>query len=439
MNRYKPYPAYKDSGVEWLGQVPEHWDISSVKWEFRSRLGKMLQTKPNELDDRTVPYHKALSVQWESVAEEAPETMWASLKEIEAYQLKQGDLLICEGGEAGRAAIFKFEASGPMIIQNSIHRVRPEKENMNEFLLRILQTASSIGWLEVLCNKATIVHFTGEKLGSLAFPAVPVEEQLIIVQYLEKETAQIDGLVEAKTRFIELLQEKRQSLITRAVTKGLDPKVKMKDSGVEWLGQVPEHWEVRRIATLYREMARVGKEELPVLSISIHSGISDKEMSNEERDRKVSLSEDREKYKRVKPNDLAYNMMRAWQGAFGAVQIDGLVSPAYVVAEPRNDIISSYVELLLRTPMAIEEMRRFSRGIADFRMRLYWEYFRDISIVVPPIDEQRRIVDNIHHKSSRIEALVTQTQRSIELLKERRSALITAAVTGKIDLREAGL
>ena len=176
---------------------------------------------------------------------------------------------------------------------------------------------------------------------------------------------------------------------------------------------------------------------MPILSISIHDGITDEEMAPEDRDRRVSQIEDRTKYKRVAPNDLAYNMMRAWQGAFGAVTVDGLVSPAYVVAEPMIEFRTAYIENLLRTPIAIEEMRRYSRGIADFRMRLYWDYFRDLKVCLPPLEEQDKILSMINRETSRIDLLTEKTQRSIDLLKERRAAFITAAVTGQIDLRES--
>jgi type I restriction enzyme S subunit len=199
---------------------------------------------------------------------------------------------------------------------------------------------------------------------------------------------------------------------------------------------MPEHWEVRRLATLFREVARPGDPSLPVLSISIHDGITDDELAPEDRDRRVSKIEDRAKYKRVAPKDLAYNMMRAWQGAFGAVTVDGLVSPAYVVAEPTKKMRTEFIENLLRTPMAIEEMRRYSRGIADFRMRLYWDYFRDLKVCLPPLDEQDEILRVTSKETARIDLLVEKTQHSIDLLRHRRSALITAAVTGQIDLRE---
>ena len=286
---------------------------------------------------------------------------------------------------------------------------------------------------------ATVESIEGELIRSSGIPVPPRDEQTTIVGYLDRETARIDALIEKKTRFIQLLKEKRQALITQAVTKGLDPTVPMKDSGVEWIGEVPVHWEVFRVGMCFREVRRTGRHDLPVLSISIHSGITDDELSPEERDRKVSLIEDRSKYQRVVPGDLAYNIMRAWQGGFGAVMVEGLVSPAYVVAAPTKSFDTRYVELLLRTSAAIEEMRRFSKGVADFRWRLYWENFKDMAICLPPPPEQREIMDWIEAQTQRIDEIATKSNRSVELLKERRSALITAAVTGQIDLREGAV
>ncbi|WP_417277512.1 restriction endonuclease subunit S [Celeribacter sp.] len=274
-------------------------------------------------------------------------------------------------------------------------------------------------------------------VGSIKVPTPPLEEQTAIATFLDRETARIDGLIEKKGRFIELLKEKRAALITHAVTKGIDVDVLMKDSGVEWIGQVPSHWDVRRIAALFREAFRAPDPSLPVLSVSIHDGVTDGELSDEERDRKVALSEDRTKYQGVAPGDLVYNMMRAWQGAFGAVQVDGLVSPAYVVAHPIAEFRTKFIEHILHTKSASEEIRRFSRGIADFRMRLYWDHFRNLRVCLPSLEEQDAILAHIDRETTRIEGLISTTNRSIELLKEKRSALITAAVTGKIDVRSA--
>jgi len=243
--------------------------------------------------------------------------------------------------------------------------------------------------------------------------------------------------VAEQQRLIELLKEKRQAVISHAVTKGLNPAAPMKDSGVEWLGEVPAGWEVVRLANLFQEVDERGNADLPVLCVSIHNGISDRELDEEEMDRKVSRSEDRSIYKQVKSGDLVYNMMRAWQGGFGAATVEGMVSPAYVVARPRQKISTAFVELLLRTPQAIEQMRRHSKGVTDFRLRLYWDEFKNITIALPPGNEAEEICKGIEKLTCEFDSLIAEAQRAIALLKERRTALISAAVTGKIDVRSS--
>ena len=190
-----------------------------------------------------------------------------------------------------------------------------------------------------------------------------------------------------------------------------------KDSGVEWLGEVPGHWQVQRLANLFRQVAEDGRDDLPVLTVSIHSGVSDKEFDDNELDRKVTRIEDRTSYKRVAPGDLVYNMMRAWQGGFGTVTVAGLVSPAYVVARPIKRISTFLVEQQLRTPAAVEEMRRHSRGVTDFRLRLYWEEFKTLSVVVPPPIEEAAIAAFLDRETGKIDTLVAEQQNLIALLK----------------------
>jgi type I restriction enzyme, S subunit len=202
-----------------------------------------------------------------------------------------------------------------------------------------------------------------------------------------------------------------------------------KPSGVEWLGEVPEHWDVKRIASLYSEVVEAGHEDLPVLSVSIHHGVSDSELSEEEMDRKVVRSDDRSKYKRVAPGDLVYNMMRAWQGAFGSVVVEGMVSPAYVVARPKTILPTEWIEYLLRTDLAVNEIKRFSRGITDFRLRLYWDEFKNLRICEPPEQERACILRFLDRETAKIDALIAEQQRLIELLQEKRQAVISHAVT----------
>lgn len=203
---------------------------------------------------------------------------------------------------------------------------------------------------------------------------------------------------------------------------------KYKDSEAAWLGHVPAHWECVRLASLFREVSEPGNDDLPILSVSIHDGVSDKELGEDEAERKVSRSDDRSKYKAVAPGDLTYNMMRAWQGGFGTVAVPGMVSPAYVVARPTAKFVTSHVELLLRTPMAVAEMKRNSRGITDFRLRLYWEDFKCIRIALPPYAEQQAIAAFLEDETAKIDSLISEQQKLIALLAEKRQATISHAV-----------
>lgn len=442
MSHYKPYTAYKDSGVEWLGQVPEHWGVTYIKRIVSSiEQGWSPDCESRQAEEDEWAVLKVGCVNGGIFRPSENKALPSNLEPKPQLGLRKGDVLVSRANtrELVGGCVVVTQEYPRLLLCDKLYRLGSGIRVTPEFLAALI-TVHGRRAVEVEANGASssMVNIAQSVILNLPVGLPSLEEQALIVSVMALETARIDALVEKKTRFIELLREKRQTLITQAVTRGLDLNVKMKDSRVEWLGQVPEHWETKRVAAMFREVIRPGQMDLPVLSISIHSGISDDELSAEQRDRKVSLIEDREKYKRVCPGDLAYNMMRAWQGGFGAVAVDGLVSPAYVVAEPRTEFCTEYVELLLRTPMAIEEMRRFSRGIADFRMRLYWEAFRDVVLLFPPIDEQQAIIETIKREGARIDALVSKTECSILLLKERRSALITAAVTGQIDLREVG-
>ena len=281
----------------------------------------------------------------------------------------------------------------------------------------------------------TKVQLSLDDIACMPMTAPPLSEQQVLVAFLERETAKIDSLVEAQRRLIELLKEKRQAVISQAVTNGLDLSAPIKDSGVEWLGSVPAHWEVNRIANLFSESAALLIEDLPILSVSIHTGVSDEELDEDDLERKVSRSEDRGKYKRVRRNDLVYNMMRAWQGGFGTVSVDGGVSPAYVVARPKVAIETAFVEWVLRTPQCVEEMRTRSVGVTDFRLRLYWDEFKDLKIALPPLAEQRQILAEIGAEVERYRKLAETAGAAVTLLTERRAALISATVTGKINVR----
>jgi len=220
-NRRAGYPAYKPSGIEWLGEIPVSWTTVPIKRCFEVQLGKMLQNHSESEGDVLVPYIKALHVLWGRVDTSDLPEMWASPTDIRQFGVGSGDLLVCEGGEAGRAGIV-YAPPDRCIIQNALHRVRAKGADVR-FLQYVLHAVGSRGWFDVLCNKATIAHFTREKLAELRVPLPPsVDVQKAIAAFLDRETARGDALIEKVEQFIELLREYRTALISAAVTGKID-------------------------------------------------------------------------------------------------------------------------------------------------------------------------------------------------------------------------
>ncbi|WP_072368980.1 restriction endonuclease subunit S [Hyphomicrobium sp. NDB2Meth4] len=435
------YERYKDSGVEWLGQVPAQWlviPLRQVVSLVESGTSVNAVDRPAETGEFGVLKTSCVYLGEFDAAQNK-----AVLPEEHnrvSCPLRPGTLIVSRMNTpdlVGAAGLVRDAPRGLFLPDRlwQVHFADVEPSFAHYWTL----THSYRAQVQMACTgtSSSMQNLSQDQFRSFIFPQPQLREQLAIVAFLDRETAKIDALVEEQRQLIELLKEKRQAVISHAVTRGLDPTTPLKESGVEWLGRVPEHWEVRRIGCLFGEATEEGLHDLPVLSVSIHDGVSDKELSDDEADRKITRSEDRTKYKRVQPNDLVYNMMRAWQGGFGTVQVEGMVSPAYVVARPLSAIHTRFVEHMLRTAHAVEEIRRYSHGVTDFRLRLYWDEFKNIRLAIPPLREQQQILAFIEENAAGTAELVATAEHSIALLQERRTALISAAVTGKIDVRGA--
>lgn len=242
----KPTRSVKE---EYLKEISQAWSTVSTKYVYNIQLGKMLQNEANGAEDIQISYFKAADVQWENVNIHDLPVMWASPRDLNKFSVINGDLLVCEGGEVGRAGMI-YNLEEDCILQNALHRVRSTNKAEVKYLMYLLRHIASTSWMDVLCNKATIAHFTSEKFGNLRIPLPSVEEQNMIFKFLDKEVVKIDLLISKKQKLIELLQEKRQAIINEAVTKGLDPNVPMKDSGISWLGNMPAHWEIKKFKHL---------------------------------------------------------------------------------------------------------------------------------------------------------------------------------------------
>jgi type I restriction enzyme S subunit len=288
-------------------------------------------------------------------------------------------------------------------------------------------------YLELAANGVTRFGIPKYDIGKLPLPLLPFADQQKIADYVERETGRMDDLVAGKKRLLELLDEKRRAFIIRSVTHGLNPCTRMKASCHAWLGEVPVHWDVKRTKRVFTERddrSETGDEEL--LTVSHITGVT----KRSEKNVNMFEAETTEGYKRCSPGNLVINTLWAWMGAMGISPEEGIVSPAYHVYELSDEISPGYVDALVRTPAFTKEVTRFSTGVWSSRLRLYPEGLFEIRIPVPPLDEQKAIVTAIEKERARTSEFETALRHSIALLKERRAALITAAVTGQIPITE---
>lgn len=270
-------------------------------------------------------------------------------------------------------------------------------------------------------------------IGNMPVPLPSDTQQCAIADFLDKETAKIDALIAAKERLLEILSEKRRALITHAVTRGLNSDIPYRDSGIPWLGTIPAHWKTERAKWLFHERderSETGDEEL--LTVSHLTGVTPRSEKN------VNMfeAETTEGYKLCCAGDLVINTLWAWMGAMGVSPVDGIASPAYNVYTPNMSLDPAYVDALVRIPVFAEEATRFSKGVWSSRLRLYPEGFFEIWMPVPPVEEQHAIVVHIKRETAKLDALRAAAEKTIGLLKERRTALIAATVTGVMNISE---
>lgn len=309
--------------------------------------------------------------------------------------------------------------------------LRPQDRLSGRFLVRCLLTRTFIDAVDETTFGAKMPRADWDSIGNIAIPLPPLATQRTIADFLDRETGRVDALVAAKERLLKQLAEKRRALITRAVTRGLNPDAPLRDSGLPWLGPIPKHWKTERAKWLFRERddrSETGEEEM--LTVSHLTGVTPRS----EKDVNMFEAETTEGYKICHIGDLVINTLWAWMGAMGVSHVYGIVSPVYNVYTPGERLYPAYADALVRIPVFAEEATRFSKGVWSSRLRLYPEGFFEIWLPVPPLEEQRAIVAHIATERAKLDGLRAAAERTLALLKERRAALIAAAVTGKMDV-----
>jgi type I restriction enzyme S subunit len=358
---------------------------------------------------------------------------------IPEYEVRPGDVLMSRANttELVGSAAYVRETPPRLLLCDKLYRLTAKPRVVQpRFLAWFLASATARSQLEpeATGTSGSMQNIGQDTVRDLWMPMLAYSQQVGVADYLDLETARLDALVAAKGRVLGLLAEKRRALITRAVTRGLDPRAPLRDSGIPWLGEIPAHWGAQRVAWLFRERDERGEPDLPLLEVSINAGVVLREFST---DRIESTAADFNTYKVARTGDVVFNKMRMWQGAVGVVPQDGLVSPDYTVAAPSGPLSPEYGGCLFRTERFSAECARRSHGIVWDRLRLYWDGFRSIEVPLPSQHEQAAIVAYIATATAKLDALRVATEQTIALLKERRAALIAAAVTGRIDVGAA--
>lgn len=419
-----PEKEMKDTGIEWVGLIPKNWYIRPLYAcldEINQKNSPIVTMNILSLTntDGVIPYSERgnqgnkSKENLEDYKVVYPNTIVANSMNI---LIGSVGLSKYEGCVSPVYYVYSAKSQIDIRYMNYLFQTEPFQKRLRQFANGILEIRLRVSSHDILHQKVAVPDY---------------DEQQVIADYLDETCSQINEIIEEVKASIDEYKELKQAVIFEAVTKGLDKNVEMKESTIENLESIPSNWEIRRIATLYEESKETGREDLPILMVSINTGISESEVGDDDRIRKVVRSEDKSVYKVVHRNDLAYNMMRAWQGGFGAAQVEGLVSPAYVVARPKCELDSRYVEALLRTPIFTEKIRGLSYGVADFRLRLYWTYFKNLRICFPPLEEQRQIADFITAESKKLDALIHEKLELVVELEAYKKSLIYEVVTGK--------
>ena len=432
----KPYPAYKPSGIPWLGGVPEHWHVRRLRTLADMRVSNVdKHTKEDEFPVRLCNYVDVYK--HDRITPAMPfMTATASRDEIERFRLERDDVLITKDSEAwddiGVPALVT-EAADDLLSGYHLALLRPFKEIVGAYLARTLQSKEVAYQFHIRANGVTRYGLTHIGIKSVCIPRPPLPEQAAIARYLDHVDRRIRRYVSAKRKLIALLEEEKQAIVNQAVTQGLDPNVRLKPSGVEWLGDVPEHWETMRTRFLLKEVdtrSTSGKETH--LSMSQTLGLVPSHLVEQS-----LISDSYVGGKLCREGDLVLNRLKAHLGVFALAKQSGVISPDYSVFRKRGSVKMEYFLKVLRLPALRTELRVRAKGIVEGFWRLYTEDLFDIRLPVPSSGEQHAIIEYLDKTTADVDTAIVRARRQIELLQEYRTRLIADVVTGKLDVREA--
>jgi len=411
------YEGYKDSGVEWIGEIPAHWEVEPLKYRldliserFQSKQMKQLCYGMENIESWTGRF-----INGQTIVE-------GLVNKFCKHDILFGKLR----PYLAKVALAKWD--GLCSTEFLVYRIKDDKPI--SYYKYLLLSGSFIYLIDSSTYGSKMPRASATFIGNQKLPIPPRQTQTTIANFLDCKTTKIDQAVAIKKKQIQLLKERKQILIQTAVTKGLDPNVLMRDSGAEWIGKIPKHWKVFCVKRIFRLVADPSKKNNNHELLSIYTEIGVKPRKElKEKGNKASTTDG---YWLVQQGDFIVNKLLAWMGAIGLSEYKGVTSPAYDILRPIKKIDGYFYHFLFRTKECSAEMKKHSKGIMDMRLRLYFDKFGMIEVPYPPKTEQKAIVTHIQTHSVKIDKAIAIQEQMIDKLKEYKATLINSAVTGKI-------
>ena len=431
MSKFKRYERYKDSGVEWIGEIPEHWEIKKIKYISNITMGQSPKSEECSLDETGLPFLQG-NAEFTSL-HPIPKIYCNTANKFS----KVNDILL-----SVRAPV------GAMNISDRVYGIGRGlcAITANKVQVRYLWYSMNVSLEELFIKSkgSTFEAVTVTDVNNLLSVLPPKNEQTAIANFLDQKTAEIDGLIADKEKLIELLQEKRQAIITEAVTKGLNPNVRMKDSGIEWIGEIPEHWGVSKIKFTTYVKGRIGWQGLRadefidegpylVTGTDFVDGLVNWDSCYH-----ISM----ERYNEAPPIQLRENdLLITKDGTIGKVAIVknkpkyAILNSGIFVTRPKNSAyLTEFMYWILNSQVFNKFIQYMSLGSTI--VHLYQQTFENFSFPITNLNEQKTIAHFLDRKVAEIDGLISDIKLQIQKLKEYRQSLISEAVTGKIDVRE---
>lgn len=417
----------KDSGIEWIGEIPQTWKLNRIKYAFNIINGYPFQS--SKYSDDGIRVIRISDVEDDYLSDKDKRFYPESFRmQIGDALLRSDDILVTLTGYLGKCYLVTCKDSnlglnqrvGALRLKGCLYDV--------SYMKRIIQCEPFRKEMELSSNGSAQLNMSNEWLKNNSIPCPSLNEQHLIASFLDTKCAEIDALSADIQSEIDTLEAYKRSVITEAVTKGLDKNAPMKYSGIQWVGNVPQHWLVEKVKyhLMRYEPRNPGNQQ--VLSVYREYGVIPKDSRD---DNHNVTSEDTSKYKYVKPGNLVINKMKAWQGSMGVSDYEGIVSPAYFIYHFTDKIlVPKYLHYLFRSCYK-DEFRRISGGIREGQWDLSPEAFANTLILLPPVEEQLAIIEYVDDKTYEVEAIIAQKQEQLAVLADYKKSIIYEYVTGK--------